>query len=461
MGVVEGSPQNRVPAMRKALEVMAEAWREHVSVRRARMASKLGAEPRVQRSRLGAAVEARLAVRSGVRLDDFLRHRLAKYAARLPLPLEALPVTVDVEGGEAVVRPRPPPRQSPAYPRAEVPGHARALVERDGLYAARELRDADVALDELDARTAAARARLEAVEIQISEALAAGRIVARPDVEATLEQLGRPPVPSPAPILALRAFVAALLAAEGWRFSAPVLAASGLAPDGIEETLRSSPVPAGLALVFALGAAVASFAFAGVAIGRAAQAVSPAAGSARRGLLCVTAAGAALLVPGVAAAAAAPERWAMLALLAAVPFAGAMLWRAADALTARRAGAAETALAWDRERAREALERGRHEEIRARAAADLHAGETERLGARRRLAQLHRAAIAAERSADLGARADARRLDRLSEGLACALELDRYLYIRLAAERLHAPLERPARAARLEHAVATDRLVAG
>src|SRR6266545_2813561 len=256
MGGIEGGSQGRVSAVRKVLEAMAEAWRERISERRARAAPKLGSDPRVQRSRLGAALEARLAVRSGVRLDDYLRHRLAKYATRLPLPLEALPVTVDIEGGEAVVRPRPPPRQSPANPRAEVPVHARALVARDGLYAARELRDAEVALDQLDARAAAARVRLEAVELQISGALAAGKIVARPDVDATPEQLGRPPVPSPAPILALRAFVAVLLAAEGWRFSAPVLAASGLAPDGIEETLRSSPVPAGLALAFALGAAV-------------------------------------------------------------------------------------------------------------------------------------------------------------------------------------------------------------
>ncbi len=461
MGGIEGGSQGRVSAVRKVLEAMAEAWRERISERRARAAPKLGSDPRVQRSRLGAALEARLAVRSGVRLDDYLRHRLAKYATRLPLPLEALPVTVDIEGGEAVVRPRPQPRKAPAGARPEVPDHARALVERDGIYAAREIRDAERTLDELDLRTAAALHRLEAVELEIAEALAAGRIVARPDVNASAEQLGRPPVPSPAAIVALRALVAALLAAEGWRFSAPVLAASGLAPQGIEETVRASPVPSVLALAFAFGAAVASFMFADVAIARAGQAVSAAAGSARRGLLCVAAGGAALLVPGIAVAAAAPERWAMLGLLAAVPFAGAMLWRAADALGVKRSAAAEAALAWDRERAREALERGRREEIRQRAAADLHAAEAERLGARRRLAQLHRNAIGAERSSDLAGRAEARRLDRLSEGLACALELDRYLYVRLAAERLHAPLERPARAARLEPAVATERLVAG
>jgi hypothetical protein len=465
MSGVEAGSQVRGPAVRRVLEAVAEAWRERVSERRARAAPKLGAEPRVERSRLGAALEARHAVRSGVRLDDFLRYRLAKYAGRLPVPLEALPVTVDVEGGEAVVRPRSRLRHAPHGARTDVPDFARALVERDGVYAAREIRDAEAALDRLEARTEAARGRLEALEIEIAGALASGQIVARPDVNATPEQLGRPPVPSAVPIHALRGFVAALLAAEGWRFSAPALAASGVTPQGIEEALRSSPVPTTLALAFALGAAVAAFTFAGVAVARGAQALSTGPDSAGRGLLSVAAAGAALLVPGVAAAAAAPERWALLGLLAAVPFAGAMLWRIADALAVRRGAAAEAALVWDRERACEAVERGRREEIRIRAVAELQGAEAERVLARRRLQQLHRLAIGAERSADLAARAEARRLDRLSEGLACALELDRYLYIRLAAERLQAPLERPSRASRatrLEPAIATERLgVAG
>ena len=211
-------------------------------------------------------------------------------------------------------------------------------------------------------------------------------------------------------------------------------------------------MPAALALVFALGTSAAAFTFAGLALGRAAEAAASAADGARRRLLLVAAAGAALLVPGVAAAAAAPERWAQLALLAAVPFAGAAMWRVANALDARRAAADAVALAWDRERAKEAVERGRREEVCARAEEELRATEAERARARTRLAKLHRAAIAAERRAALVARAEADRLDRLSEGLACALELDRYLYIRFAAERAHVRLERPARARVVETA---------
>jgi hypothetical protein len=452
MGCAEGVAQGRSPALRRVIEAISEAWRERASERRAAAVPRPAAEPRLRRSRLGAALDARLAVRSGVRLDDFLRHRLARYAVRLPVTLEELPVTFDVEGGEAVVRPRPPPRRAGPDARAEPPPFARALVAREGPNAARELRAAEAALDGLDARVAAARARLDALEVELAEAMSRREVVAPARIEATPEQLGRPPVPSPAFAAGLRVLVAALLAAEAWRF----------APAGIEASLRATPVPAGLALALAVGAAAAAFTFAGAAAARAAEAISLAAAPARRGLLLAAAAGAALLGPAVVVAAAASGRRAELALLAVVPFAGAVLWRWADALGRARAVAAAAALDWDRERAREALERGRREEVRARAQARLAEAEGERAQARRRLAQLHRLAVGVERSAELAARSEARRLDRLAEGLACALELDRYLYLRLsAAEQARAYLERPARTPRLEPAVAPERLVAG
>jgi hypothetical protein len=460
-GGVEGVAHGRSHGARRIIEAIGEAWRERASEKRALSAPKRRAEPRLSRSRLAAALDARLAVRSGVRLDDFLRHRLARYATRLPVPLEELPVTVDVEGGEAVVRPRPPARGGARAAAPETPAFTRALVEREGPYAARELRDAEATLDRLDARVDSARARLDAVEADLAAALSSGQLAGRPDVNATPEQLGRPPVPLALPVHALRTFVAVLLVAEAWRFSGPVLAAAGIDPGALDEALHRTPAPAALALAFALGAAAAAFTFAGAAVGRAADAISSAADAGRRRLLCATAAGAAMLVPGVAAAAAAPARWGHLALLATVPFAGAILWRAADAVASRRAVALEAALGWDRARAGEALERGRREEVRARAAAELAAAEADRAAARRRLQVLHRRAVGADRSAGLAARAEATRLDRLCEGLACALELDRYLYIRLAAERAHAPYERPARAPR-PASVATERLgVAG
>jgi hypothetical protein len=457
-GATDAVTHGRSPALRRLFEALAEAWRERRSERRAMAVSRGVADPHVPRSRIGAALEARLAVRAGVRLDDFLRHRLAKYAVRLPVPLEDLPVTIDVDAGDMVIRPRHHARPPSAGQRPDPA--AGASPEPPGPPRGRDVRDAEEALHLLDGRAAQARSRLDAIEGDLAKALASGQLASWPDVDATPEQLGRPPVPSPTPVQALRGFVAALLAAEAWRFSGPVLAASGITPDGLEAALRATPVPAVLGLVFALGAAAAVFSFAGVALARAAEAASSGGASGKRPLLGLTAAGAALLAVGVTAAAAAPARWAHLALLVTVPFAGALLWRAASRLDARRASALEAALVWDRERTREALERGRREEIREHAAAELRAIEDERALARRKVLQLHRLAIAAERGAGLASRAEARRLDRLSEGLASALELDRYLYIRLAAERSPS-VARPARPTRLDGAV-TERLgVAG
>jgi len=316
----------------------------------------------------------------------------------------------------------------------------------------------EVPLDRVRAGPGVASAGRERVEGRLGLAQ-----VARPAVEATPEQLGRPPVPSALPVHALRALVGLLLAAEAWRFSGPTLAGAGVAAgDGaVEAALHAAPLATALALLFALGGAAAAFAFAWLALARGADAVAAGTEAGRRSLLLAAAGAAAALVPAVAAAASARDRGAQLALLAAVPFGAAALVRAASDLGARRAAAAALGLAWDRERAREAVERGRREEVWLRAAEALRAAEEERAEARRRLARLHRDALAAERAADLAARAEAERLERQCESLACALELDRYLYVRFAAERAGADLDRP-RTRVVEGGVPTERLgVAG
>ena len=453
MGSVEGV--RRGP--RQMIEVVAEAWRERRSERSAAAAPKVVPEKRLERSRLAAALEARLAVRAGLRLDDFLRGRLAKYATHLPVTLEELPIEVEISGGEAVIRQKPPARPSgDASSSARRP--ASALETIDGAWAAREIRDAESALDALDARALAARARIDDASRAYAAAVAAGTVVVHPDIEATPEQLGRPPVPSVASIAALRGFVAVLLMAEAWRFAGPVLELSGIVAAELDAALQVSPLPTALALVFALGAAAAVFAFAGVALARATDAIEDAGASRRRTLLGVGGLVAALAAGGVTAAAAAPQRWAHVILLVTVPFAAALLWRWGSHLARVRLGALDAALAWDRERAREAADRGRLAGLVATAEAELAGIEAERLVARRRLRALHRRAIDAERRAGVATRAEARRLDRLCEGLAAALELDRYLFVRLAAERAHAPVERPVRDRRLEPAVATERL---
>ena len=166
--------------VRRLLTSIAKAWRRRASAPRARRSAPRIPEPRLGRSHLGAALEARAAVRSEVRLDDFLRHRLAHYAARLPVPLEALPVTIDVEGGEPVVRGRARPSGSAALgaafgARPSEPAWLRALLEREGAGAVAEIRDAEMAVEALGVREAAAQERLEQVSRALADDLAQGR----------------------------------------------------------------------------------------------------------------------------------------------------------------------------------------------------------------------------------------------------------------------------------------------
>lgn len=457
MGSERGASKGRTG---RVLETLADAWRERSVERRASEAPKAWPQARLSRSRLGAALEARQAVRAGVRIDDFLRSRLAKYAAKLPVTLEDLPISVEIAGGEAVFRDKASAHGTPSRrPSESEPALARTLVLSEGPYAAREIHDAEAELDALDARALATQARIDELSRAYADAIASGQLAIRPDVEATVEQLGRPPVPYLAPIAGLRTFVAALLVAEAWQFSGPVLDLAGIESAELQAALEVSPLPAGLALAFAIGAAAAVFAFAGVALSRATDALDDAAVARRRSLLGLGGLAAALAAGGVAAAATAPERWGQTVLLVTVPFAGALLWRWSSHLSRIRHAALDAALAWDRDRTREAAECGRHVGLISAAQAELASIEVERIAARRRLRRLHRRAVDAERQASAAARADARRLDRLCEGLAAALELDRYLYIRLACERTHASaVERPVRAGRLEAAVATKPL---
>jgi hypothetical protein len=327
-----------------------------------------------------------------------------------------------------------------------------------GAFAARRLADAEAALAQLRSREAAALARLDAVEKELADAMASGAVVARPAIEATAEQLGRPPVDAAWPILALRSLSGALLAAEVWRFSGSTLARLAVEPDALELALRSAPGAVWLALLSAAGAALAAFTFAWLALAHSAQAVKDAPTVQRGRLLLAWSTGAALLVPSVALAATAPDPVAGVVLAVALPFAGAALWRGSDALALRRSATAGAALVWDRERAREELERGRHLEAHARAAAELREAEVLRAGAETRVSALHREASAEQSIAEHSARTSAARLERLCEGLAAALEQDRYLYLRTAGERALIPSERPARTRMVDPSVGPGRL---
>lgn len=467
MGAGTGRPLERqsigAADVRRWLRSALEALRTRSGAPRASPRARRKLVPRLGRSSTGVALEARAAVRAGLRLDDFLRHRLARYAAELPVALEALPVEIDVEGGEPVVRARPRSPGSAALgaslgPRSAEPAWLRALLEREGAGAVAEIRDAEAALDALAARADAARARIDEVGRALAEDLSRGRITAPVEVDATAEQLGRPPVPAPWPALLLRAFALALLAAETWRLSGPILGRMGVALDDLPRALERAPLSTGLALAFAAGAAAAVFALLAVAVGRAAELVATPDARGHRALLAGATVSAGTLAAAVAGVAAAPARWAEVALLLAVPLAAVQAVRHAAAWTERRAAAEAAALEWDRERTSELVERSRRAGVLAEAERALQRIEDERAEARRRLRALERRAVEAHQAATVAAEAEAASLDRLAEALVGALELDRYAYLRRASGREPRPQLRVDRPVLLEPASPGERL---
>ena len=134
-----------------------------------------------------------------------------------------------------------------------------------------------------------------------------------------------------------------------------------------------------------------------------------------------------------------------MALLAVVPFAGALLLRAAARLQTARDAALEAALAWDRALAVDVSERARRMEIVEQARAEVARLEAERADSRHRVRALEQRAVSADRAAAERTRLEAHRLERLAESLAGALELDRYAFLRLATEATHDALARPVR----------------
>lgn len=427
-----------------ALRERGEGLPEIPRARRAR-------EVAVRRSGLAGAWQARVAVRSGARLEDFLRFRLARYAGELSVPASELPVEIAVEGGAVEVRARrsspPPAAYGATYGRS--PDEARwlrALVELEGPVAAREIRDAQAEVEALSARAEQQQAVVDEVAHRLRDDVAAGVVPAPAAVDAAPEQLGRPPVPSPLPPALLVGFSAALLLAETWQLATPLLALSGHATTDLSGGMRRDPIGLALALVFALGAAVSIFVLAHAAVARGADLLAEEPPPVRRRWLGGASLGAGVLAAVVAAATAGitPARWPVAALLLAVPLASAVLVRAARALEARRDEAAALALAWDRERAAELAERARRAEALALAEEDLRRTLEARAAASRRVRALEARAIAADARRREEAEGEQRRLERLADALASALELDRYAFVRRAAERAHGVLSRPA-----------------
>jgi hypothetical protein len=400
-----------------------EARRRRLEARRIAREAQ-GHHAAIGRSWIEAELAARLAARAGLRAEDFLRARLARYAAALPMPLEALGVDVRMENGEPVVR---------ARVKVTLTGE-RAAPWAPAPHEQRELDHARAEVRTLGERASAARERVDALQRSVADDLASGKLAANPELlEASPEQRGRPPVPPGWPQAFLNASAAALLGAAALRMSAPAMALAGLSADELGYAFRTAPLPAGAALLFGLAAAVSVFAFLHVAAERGLELLRGASTTRRPAVLALAGGAAVALSSAVALAAVRPGQLVTPLLLVVVPLGAVFLVRQSRALAAGRAEALAAALEWDRSQARNAGERARRGEGIARAEAMLAAAVRELALAEERLRALEeRTAEDARTAAALAVRAE-RRTERLAESLAAALELDRYAFLRRAA----------------------------
>lgn len=410
--------------LRKAGSWLGSRLRRHRAHRTARSARHPG-RATLRRTWIEAELSARLAVRSGVRIDDFLRARVARYAATLPVPLDELGVNVSRETGDPEIRARAT-RPHPGTPRESL---ARSIEPTPAA-----LRSAREEVSALAGRVAAARIRVDAMALTVSDDLASGKLPATPgQIEASLEQCGRPPVPHPAPQLLLRSLSFALLASLAYQMAGPALAVAGLSTDDLAGGFAREPISMAAGILFGLGAAVSVYVFLNAAVERWQQ-LAASASAARRPLVLAAAGGSAAVLSGAAALAAVrPGPASGPVLLVCVPLAVVLLLRQAGRLQAQRAGASAAALYWDRARAREAGERARRTEGLASAEAVLASTLRAHASAEERLRGLERQAAEEAREAERLATESVRRVQRLAEVLAAALELDRYAYLRRAA----------------------------
>lgn len=396
----------------------------------------------LRRPWIAAFWQARVAVRAGVPLDDFLRSRLARYLAALSAPRSRLPLAVDVEDGQIRVRaagdPAPP---GPSGPEAEA--WLEPLVRAEGPAVRQEVTEIEVRLALLDGEIDAAARRASELSRRLAADVSSGLVAAPASIEATAEQMGRPPVRSGAPHAAALTVTACAVLAEGWQIALPLFRTAGLSAEDLGADAARRPAEVLFVSVFALGVALGLFALAHAGLQALAGAFEVEPDARRRRWLAVGAAGAGALASLVAAALAAlppgaapgapPASFALL--LVAVPVATALLLRWSRLREAQRSLETAAALAWDRERARALSDRARRLEEVAWAEEEARALERQREAARRRLRELNARAVEASRIAEEAEHRERAALSRAARSLVAALELDRWEFVRQASAR--------------------------
>ncbi len=415
------------------------------------------------RSQISAWWQSYLAVGAGVKLEDYLRFRLAHYLGELPVPVSELPLTVTVEHGKVVAAET---RDAPELadltsaaaevlaPKIDAEGWLDALIQLEGPVAAQELRTAKEELERLTQQSSEQAQRVDNLLRDLDQAIASGAAAAPQVVEATPEQMGRPPVLSAGGVIGIFVFSALLLLAQTWQFAVPYLSAIGIDTLRLGAELKRNPLGIVLGSVFALGAATSLFVFAHVALRRGLDLFRGEGTSRSKGWVAFAMGGSALLAsitawligslrPSSETAAqvfqgAVSPRTAQLAfflLALIVPLAVAFLVYLAEMIITKREAMLLAARTWDGERFRTLTERVRREELLERAERERVHLEVERQAAQARLRAINRRSVEARRGAEELAQSQRVGLRTLAASLVSALETDRYEFVRQASAR--------------------------
>ena len=377
---------------------------------------------------------ARLAAGSGVRVDEFLRHRLSRYLSALPVSPRRLPVEISIEDGGAIV----------ATPRSgEVAANRPSWLERylrsegpAALHVDIQLAQAEVA--RLSARRDEQQARVSAAARDAASAATEPAVF---EADGGAETLGRPPVPLPWPAL-IYAFAFALLLAEAWQLAIPVLEGAGVRTGELQRELKENPASVVLGFVFAIGAAVSLFYFADLAIKRTVDLFEGLSQPARRAWTAVAAIGSlgfaaavswsiAGLRPGGQGLDVEYAQFTLFLLALALPITTSCLIRLARRLQVTRDQAMQRAVEWDQVHYRVLSGWSRSATALAAAERDLANVEAARIDAIRRLRTLQQRSLLAERFAAEAAAEEELELEQLCHAVTSYLELDRYDFLRM------------------------------